>query len=125
MNLQLQRIREERGIKQQEMADMLGMKVRTYASWERQEVGLSLENACRCAVILECTLEELAGVELDRRPSDESARMDYRQNMLNERFERLNNAGKDRVIGYADDLTAVPAYMAAHKNSAPAEAMGA
>lgn len=39
------------------------IKVRTYGSWERQEVGIDLEQAYNCAVALGCTLNDLVGME--------------------------------------------------------------
>lgn len=63
-NLQLKRLRKKAGYKSQaEMAKALNIPERRYASWERQEVGLNLEQACMVADVLECTLDELAGRE--------------------------------------------------------------
>lgn len=64
--LQLKSLRKVAGIKtQKEMADRLGVPERRYASWEREEVGINLEQACMIADELECTLDELAGREWD------------------------------------------------------------
>ncbi|MBR3690575.1 MAG: helix-turn-helix transcriptional regulator [Eggerthellaceae bacterium] len=64
MNLQLQRLRKKAGIKTQKaMADKLGIPERTYASWERQEVMMNLEQAYNCAVALGCTLNDLVGMK--------------------------------------------------------------
>ncbi len=48
---------------QSEMADALGVKHRTYGSWERGEAGLSLSMAAECVKLLGCTLEDLAGLQ--------------------------------------------------------------
>ena len=44
------------------------IKVRTYGSWERQEVGIDLEQAYNCAVALGCTLNDLVGMESSKSP---------------------------------------------------------
>lgn len=68
MKLQLKRIRESKGISQKEMAELLTsamgriIKVRTYGSWERQEVGIDVEQAYYCAIVLGCTIDEIAGM---------------------------------------------------------------
>lgn len=64
--LQLKRLRKAAGIKTQaDMAALLNVPERRYASWERGEVGINLEQACDIADVLECTLDELAGREWD------------------------------------------------------------
>lgn len=69
MKLELKRIREAKKVTQEEMtkllSELIGMEVkkRTYGSWERQEVGMSLEVAYNCAVALNCTIDEIAGRE--------------------------------------------------------------
>ena len=74
MELMLKQIRETRGVSQKEMAqrlsDLMGkeIKVRTYGSWERQEVGMDLEQAYNCAVALGCTLNDLVGMDSNGRP---------------------------------------------------------
>lgn len=63
--LQLKSLRKAAGIKtQKEMADRLGIPERRYASWEREEVGINLEQACEIADVLNCTLDELIGREI-------------------------------------------------------------
>ena len=59
MKLQLKAIRVERGLTQDEMAEKLGIKSRTYGSWERGEVMLNLEQAYNCACVLKCTIDDL------------------------------------------------------------------
>ena len=49
MNLQLQRLRKLAGFKtQKEVADALGVPERRYASWEREEAMINLEQAYNC-----------------------------------------------------------------------------
>lgn len=71
--LRLKEIRIAAGYKtQQEIADRLGMKVRKYASWEREEVALTFEDACMLTDFLGCTLNDLCGWydTHPRKPSD-------------------------------------------------------
>lgn len=59
--LRLKQIRESQKISQQEMADRLGVKVRTYGSWEREEAPISFPVVTQCAEILGCTTDDIAG----------------------------------------------------------------
>ncbi|MFR4804844.1 MAG: helix-turn-helix transcriptional regulator [Eggerthellaceae bacterium] len=58
-NLQLKNLRKQAGYgTQADLARVLGANPRTYASWEREEVGLSLYEAGRIADVLGCSLDE-------------------------------------------------------------------
>ena len=61
MDLQMKVIRTKLGLKQSEAAKLCDMHLRRYGSYERQEVGLSLEDACTIADAFNCSLDELAG----------------------------------------------------------------
>lgn len=92
MELQLQRLRKLAGLSQQDMADALGIKKRTYGSWERQEVALSLEQACRCAILLNCTTDEIAGLE------HSISYIDPAQKALNGYYESMNSSGRNALV---------------------------
>lgn len=92
MELQLQRLRKLAGLSQQDMADALGIKKRTYGSWERQEVALSLEQAYRCALLLNCSTDDIAGLE---RPVSYT---DPEQRALNGYYESMNNGGRSALV---------------------------
>lgn len=94
MELQLQRLRKLAGLNQEEMAKALGVKKRTYGSWEREEVTLSFPQAVACAEILNCTTDALAGREVAA-----NRYTDQRQTDLNENYEALTNEGKDAALG--------------------------
>ena len=60
--LRLKELRKEAGFRtQKEMSDALGIKERRYASWEREEVALTLEDACAVSAALGCTPNDLCG----------------------------------------------------------------
>lgn len=60
--LRLSELRKKAGFKKQsDIAEYLGIKERKYASWERGEVAISLEDACTLAVALKCTPNDLCG----------------------------------------------------------------
>ena len=100
--LQLKRLRKQAGIRsQREMAELVGEKERTYASWERGEVTMNLEQAYNVAVVLKCTLNDLVGMR-----SPEQTYIDPRQAELNRCFEALDPERQDRLIGTAHDMEA-------------------
>lgn len=110
-NLQLQRLRKAAGYKSQpEFAKLLGIKPRKYESWEREEVRLSLEDACRIADVLGCSLDELAG-----REEFMNKYADERQQDLNGYFSKLDNDERDYAVASLHG-------MVAHSNSRDAEA---
>lgn len=103
--LQLQRIRKRAGYNQQEMSDLLGVKKRTYGSWEREEVMMSLEQAYNVTEVLDCTLDELVG----RQPPKPGSYADANQQRLNNYYESLNEKSKDDLVGFVRSFAADPA----------------
>lgn len=98
MEIQLQRIRKSRKLDQQQMADLLGVKKRTYGSWERGEAMLSLEQAYNCALVLGCTIDEIAGYE----HAGPAARFaDPYQAELHECYEASTPEGRSVILGTA------------------------
>lgn len=60
--LRLKELRKAAGFQTQKaIADAIGIKERKYASWEREEVALSLEDACVLSVVIGCTPNDLCG----------------------------------------------------------------
>lgn len=60
--LQLKELRRRAGFKtQKDIADRLGIKERKYATWEREEVALTLEDAYNLSIVLGCTPNDLCG----------------------------------------------------------------
>lgn len=58
--LRLKELRKAAGFNtQKEIADRLGIKERRYATWEREEVALTLEDAYTLAMVLGCTPNDL------------------------------------------------------------------
>ena len=58
----LKELRKKAGFKtQKEIADRLGMKERRYATLERKEVALTLEDAVAISLVLGCTPNDLCG----------------------------------------------------------------
>lgn len=90
MELQLQKLRKAAGLSQQDMADALGVKKRTYGSWERGEVTMSFPQAIACARILGCTTDAIAGLENERFA-------DSSQSQLNNYFQSMDDAGKAAI----------------------------
>ena len=59
MELVLKQVRERCGYTQQQVADMLGVKVATYRTWEQGSVKLTLENAFKVSELIGCTPNDL------------------------------------------------------------------
>lgn len=74
--LQLKELRRRAGFKtQKEIADRLGIKERKYATWEREEVALTLEDAYNLAIVLGCTPNDICGWYEDHPREDGGERL--------------------------------------------------
>ena len=122
MELQLKRLRKQAGFTQDEMAAILGIKKRTYGSWERQEATMNLEQAYDCAVALGCTLNDLVGMKSDRSFTDP------RQASINGHFETFNDSGKTELATIAERMSHDPSIRTekdSTENSQVGKALGA
>lgn len=67
MKVTIKAIREKRGLRQSELAQMLGTDQANVSRYESGERRLTLENAIRIAHVLGCTVEELVEGETSAR----------------------------------------------------------
>ena len=59
----IKRLRKNKGLKQQELAEILGIKRNTYSDWENGKREPSYENLVKLADLLEVSLDSLFGRE--------------------------------------------------------------
>lgn len=59
--LMLKPIRRTKGMTQSQLAQLVGVSERKLASWERGETHILLEDAFKCAIALECDVNDLCG----------------------------------------------------------------
>lgn len=57
----IKRLRKNKGLKQQEIAELLGVKRNTYSDWENGKTEPKLENVVKIAQIFNTTTDELLG----------------------------------------------------------------
>lgn len=100
MNLRLKEMRKRSGLKQKEIADKLGVDWRTYGSWERGERMINLEQAYNCATLLDCSIDEIAGMPM-RDPSEFS---DPREAELHRCYRSCDRDRQDRLLDTARDF---------------------
>ena len=103
MELQLKSLRKRAGYTQEEFAKLIGAKYRTYASWERQEYAMTLEDAYNCALALGCTIDELAGM-----PEQPASFSEPRKNALVGYYDSMNDKGRDLLVQSAKHMSADP-----------------
>ena len=94
MEIPLKEMRRERGLKQKEIAEKLGVDWITYGSWERGERIINLEQTRNCAVVLDCSIDEIAGRPL-RDPSEFS---DPREAELHRCYRSCDRKRQDRLL---------------------------
>lgn len=59
----IKRLRKNKGLKQQEIADILGIKQNSYSDWENGKTEPSYENLVKLADLFEVSLDSLFGRE--------------------------------------------------------------
>lgn len=78
--LKLKELRKAAGFATQKaFADFLGIKERKYASWERGEVGIPLEDAFMLCQALKCTPNDLCGFPNTGTAAEQSLTDDERE----------------------------------------------
>lgn len=98
--LRLKELRKAAGFKtQKDIATYLGIKERRYASWEREEVALTLEDAYTLALALGCTPNDLCGWEIGepteytaKNPSEGELLRCYRSSTVDRQARILDTA---------------------------------
>lgn len=65
MELQLKKIRKAQKITQKQMADILGVDLKTVGNWELGKTAIKLDDACRICRALRCTPNDLCGWYID------------------------------------------------------------
>lgn len=90
-----QEMRVRAGLTQQQTADALGVSRSRYASWEREDREINLDDAIRCANLFGCTLSELAGQHhRDELAADERHLVDS--------YRSTDDRGKAAITAIAD-----------------------
>lgn len=112
MNLQLKKIRTEKGYSQEKMAQLLHIKTSRYGTWERGERAISFSQAIDCADILGCTLDELAG-----RNAARACFSDKTQESINSNYEAMNNHGRQRLAEEAEMMAKSGMFAKSEDNS--------
>lgn len=108
--MRLEECRAKTGLRQQDVADILGISLQAYGSYERETRSLSFNRAIQLADLFGCTLDELAGRQVKRAeivPMPETpihARM-------RQTFTQLNHQGREALAEMADSFLRVPAFV--------------
>jgi len=93
MDLQLERIRKDAKMTQQQLAAKLGVTKRIIGAWERGETALPLEHACAICDLFDVTLDELAGRKVEGIPT-----------RIARAYSQLDPVGQARAEAYMDGL---------------------
>lgn len=118
--LKLKEYRKLRGFKKQEdFAEVIGMKPRRYGAIERGETALTLEEACTLAEYLGCSPNDLCGW-YDDHPEDVHF-SDGDQALVNRCFQVLNKRGRELassvVVSISCDDTNKKQFYIDHPNA--------
>lgn len=108
--LMLKELRESRGLRQEDVAQMLDVKLSTYRTWEQGTTGIRLDRACAICNVLHCTPNDLCGWYLSHpsdRPSASSGHSDPQQRELNSLYESCSPQGKGAILVSARGMAAL------------------
>lgn len=109
MNLSIKNIRIKNNYNQADFAKLLGVKQRTYASWERKENKLPIEIAFKIADLLEVSLDEIYGHEVQYANLDFVT--DSTLRMLLTNYNKLNSTGQRQLLTISRSLIYNPEYI--------------
>lgn len=105
MQLQLKRIRKDNGMSQAELADHLGIDIKTIGNWERGKTVPNVEQIWNCAVALDSTPNDLMGWYIDH-PREESTPAPPGGSRLMSAYEELSEEGREVAVNVVSGLTA-------------------
>lgn len=104
--MQLKEMRKRAGYKTQKAAaDVLNIKERKYASWERGEVQLTLEDAFNIGLVFGCTPNDLCGWDGG---NSSASFTDDGQAALNGYYESMNSQGRETLVNTARLMSGSP-----------------
>lgn len=98
MNFLLKRMRKEMHLSQTELANFVGVSLRTIGSWERGESYPNSEQLWNCAVALGCTPNDLLGWEVE-----EAESLTPEESQLLESYRECTAARRAAVMQSAAD----------------------
>lgn len=110
--------RKQLGLTMKEVATAIGVKEATYLRYENGVVkNIPYDRIIAISEILKCNPEDL--LRISKNPSsnnnENNIELDSTEQKLIESFRSLNEEGREKLIGYVDDLLVTGKY----KKSAP------
>lgn len=99
IGLKIKELRASRGISQKQLADLLDIAPGRLSNWENGVAYPDFKYLVDLALNLKCSFDFLLGIKLDKQYGD-----------LLFYFELLNDAGRKKVIEYAEDLIEINKY---------------
>ena len=105
----LNKIRTEKGIKQKELAHIMGLSAAMISQYETDKRKPKPETIEKFAVALGCSMEEL-GYTINYWGIPEQLLEKDKTQEIVEAIDLLNDEGKEKVLNYALDLLESPKY---------------
>lgn len=124
--LMLKELRESRGLRQEDLAQLLGVKLSTYRTWEQGTTGIRLDRACAICDVLHCTPNDLCGWYLshpeDRPRGRDGPALTPAEAEVIDCYRASDPLQRDALSTYARERRAISEY---RKSSSPASSEGA
>ena len=103
MELQLKRVRKENGISQAELAQKLGVDIKTVGNWERGNTVPDAIQLVKCAALLGTTPNELMGWYIDH-PEDRPNAGAKTAAKLVSSYDSLSDEGREVAVNVVGAL---------------------
>lgn len=117
--LLLKQIRKDRGLTQRDVAEKANVSLGTYRTWEQGTSGMSLEMACRIAVVLGCTPNDICGWYIDH-PEDRPAppgEADSEASELVRAYRSCTPERKESLLNLARDSALLSGFAAERRQA--------
>lgn len=99
LGLRIAKAREQKGISQYELADILGVHQQSIANWERKATAIRSDTLIKLAKALGVSSDELLGLEVPQ--------TQYPSGKIRTTFEALNKLPRrqqQRILGMVEDM---------------------
>ena len=119
----LQAIRNEKGLSQKKLADLMGISQTAIYSWEKGKMFPKIEQLQKLSIALGVSISDLVDPETLNITNDllllfnnkevkstSASTNDSQEKYLISKFRELNTIGKNKVVSYAEDMTKLHEY---------------
>lgn len=108
---------EKRNIKQSDLSKATGISTGNISDWKKGKSFPSAEKLVLIADFLGCSTDYLLGrIEKSTAPTN-SSKIDAQKSKLLSNYDKLNDEGQNKLVGYSEDLVDTKKYVKSNTDS--------